>query len=453
MRPTALLFAACAALIAALFQPAFAEDASPARAWQFPADRATLPTAQVEAILEGDDYPATSSFTRRVEFIDFESFGQRFTQVVVTLVPDKPRLHRGRRIVVVGGEPGSEYANDFLATPEGGEGPGVWLAKRGITFIALTRVGRWNFLDPDGSWASIPLEQRMPIYHRGQAKPWSAADFEVKSSGLQGATSGDSATYRVPKPGTQLYREMLAATPQTFLTGYRLAIEQVIPPAERPGVYLLYWGMSTGGAFLYPLAARLPPDGYLGWGTSSTGLAYVYRRAKSGDFKQPYAKSALRVRERGLDDFTYYTRELDEATRMAWWKNALKSPRFKSGEDPMMQLGAAALVEVSMRLWLSDFLPASYRERGLADFVRGMLEPSFPPAALKDIAILDMNGTLDEAIPPKTVDAHREAMEPYARRYRVARVEGFHHYLFRQEQIKVVGTLWLDFIERGGFDR
>jgi len=106
-----------------------------------------------------------------------------------------------------------------------------------------------------------------------------------------------------------------------------------------------------------------------------------------------------------------------------------------------------------MRLWLSDFLPASCRERGLADFVRGMLEPSFPPAALKDIVVLDMNGTLDEAIPPKTVDAHREAMEPYARRYRVARVEGFHHYLFRQEQIKVVGTLWLDFIERGGFDR
>ena len=56
-------------------------------------------------------------------------------------------------------------------------------------------------------------------------------------------------------------------------------------------------------------------------------------------------------------------------------------------------------------------------------------------------AILDMNGTRDEAIPPKTVDAHREAMEPYARKYRVARVEGFTHYLFRQEQIKVVGTL------------
>ena len=452
MRSLALRFAALAACLAAFIPPVHAEGTPVARAWEFPADRAILPRASIDAILAGNDYPPTSGFTKHVDFIDFESFGQRFTQVVVTLVPDQPRLHRGKRLVVVGGEPGSESANDFLETPEGRDGPGVWLAKRGVTFIALTRVGRWNFFDPQGSWAAIPLGERMPIFHRGQAKPWSAADFEVKSSGLKGATSGDSSTYRVPKAGTQLYREMLAATPQTFLTGYRIAIEHAIPPAERPGVYLLYWGMSTGGAFLYPLAAQLPPDGYLGWGTSSTGLAYVYRRARFGDFEQPYAHSALRLRERGLDDFTYYTRELDEATRLAWWKNALRSPRFKSGEDPMMQLGAAALVDVSMRLWLSDFLPDSYRARGLADFVRGMLEPSFPPEALKKVVVLDMNGTLDEAIPPKTVDAHRAAMEPYTRRYRVARVEGFHHYLFRQEQIKVVGTLWLDFIERGGFD-
>jgi hypothetical protein len=47
---------------------------------------------------------------------------------------------------------------------------------------------------------------------------------------MQGATSGDSAVYRVPKPGTQLYREMLAATPLTYLEGYRRAIERAIPP-------------------------------------------------------------------------------------------------------------------------------------------------------------------------------------------------------------------------------
>jgi hypothetical protein len=396
-----------------------------AHAWELPADRATLDRSSIENIFAADEFPETSGYSKRVEFIDFESYGQRFTQVVVVLTPDKPRTHHGRKLAVVGGEPGSEYAGDFLETPEGKAGPGVWLAKRGITFVALTRVGRWNFLAPDGSWAGVPLESRMPMFSRQQKAHWTSADFEVKSSGLKGATSGDSSTYRVPRPESPLYNQMLAATPLTFLTGYRLAIERAIPPAERDKHFVLYWGMSTGGAFLYPLAKWLPPDGYLGWGTSSTGLAYVYRRAKGGDFEQPYAHSALRLRERGLDDFTYYTKDLDEATRQRWWTNAQKGPRFKSGEDPMMQLGAGALTDVAMRLWLSDFLPASYRKDGLAAFVKDMIDPSFPPAELKRVAILDMNGTLDEAI---------------------------HHYLFTQDAIKTVGTLWLRFIDSGYFD-
>jgi hypothetical protein len=64
-----------------------------------------------------------------------------------------------------------------------------------------------------------------------------------------------------------------------------------------------------------------------------------------------------------------------------------------------------------------------------------------------------MNGLKDEAIPPKVVDAHRSVMEPYVARYRVARVAGFQHYLYRQDSIKVVGNLWLRFIESGYFDR
>src|SRR3954447_25767295 len=111
-----------------------------ALAWTLPPDKATLDVAAIREVLAGDDYPATSGYRQRIEMIDFESYGQRFTQVVVTLVPDKPRLHNGKRVVVVGGEPGSEYAMDFVITPEGGEGPAVWLAKRGVTFIALTRV-------------------------------------------------------------------------------------------------------------------------------------------------------------------------------------------------------------------------------------------------------------------------------------------------------------------------
>jgi hypothetical protein len=425
-----------------------------AAAWALPADGVTMEPGEVAAILAGDDFPPSSGYRSSTDFIDFESHGQQFTQVVVTLTPDRPRLHRGRKLVVVGAEPGSEYAMDFLETPEGREGPGIWLARRGVTFIALTRVGRWNFLDPrgTGSWQDIPLDVRMPIFNRQQKAPWTAADFEVRSGSGKPATSGDSDVYRFPKQGSVLYRQMLAATAGTYLLGYRLAIERALPKPQREQSFLLYWGMSTGGAFLYPLAKFITPDGYLGWGTSSSGLAYVYRKAKQGDFSTPYAQTALRLRERGLDDFTYYTKALDAPTRMRWWQGALKGPRFKSGEDAPMQFNVAALTETALRLWLSDSLPQSDRAAGLGAFIQTVLEPSFPPAALKDVAILDMNGTLDEAIPPGTVDAHREAMEPYARHYRVARIRDFHHYLYTQDSIKVVGSLWLRFIGAGYFD-
>ena len=445
------LFAVGLCLLAVLCPPLTPS----ALAWTLPADRATLGVDAVREITDSSAYPETSGYRRDVALIDFSSHGQAYTQVVVTLTPERPRLHRGKKLVVVGGEPGSEWAGDFLQTPDGGEGPGVWLAKRGVTFVGLTRVGRWNFgaKDGSGSWADIPLEQRMPIFHRSQTTPWTAADFEVKRSALREATSGDSSTYRVPKADSALYRQMLAATPLTYLKGYRLAVEHAVPAAQRAHSMVLFWGMSTGGAFLYPLARHYPPDGYLGWGTSSTGLAYVYRKAKQGDFTTPYTATALRLRERGLDDFGFYTKELDEPTRQRWWQAALREPRFKSGEDAPMQFNVAALSEVALRLWLSDTLPAEERQPGLAQFMREMIEPSFPPAALKDIAILELNGTRDEAIGPRTVDAHREVMEPYARRYRVGRVEGMQHYLYRQDSIKVVGHLWLRYIDEGYFDR
>ena len=329
-------------------------------AWELPADKATLGKEAIREILDSNAYAETGTFKRDIAFIDFDSHGQKFTQVVVTLTPDKPRLHKGKKLVVVGGEPGSEWAWDFLQTPDGGEGPGVWLAKRGITFVALTRVGRWNFFAKDGtgSWADIPIDQRMPIFNRAQTAPWSSADFEVKRSAQKEATSGDSSVYRMPKPESLLYKQMLATTPLTYLKGYRLAVEHAVPANQRDKSFVLFWGMSTGGAFLYPLAKQYKPDGYLGWGTSSTGLAYVYRKAKQGDFSTAYAQTALRLRERGLDDFGFYTRELDEATRLKWWQAALRAPRFKSAEDAPMQFNVAALSEVTMRLWLSDFLPA-----------------------------------------------------------------------------------------------
>lgn len=422
-------------------------------AWELPADNATLGGDAIDAIAAGDEYPITASFKQAVSFIDFSAHGQPFTQVVVTLTPDRPRLRNGKKIVVVGAEPGSEYAMDFISTVEEKEGPGVWLAKRGITFIALTRVGRWNFLAAtrDGSWESIPIGQRMPIFNRAQKMPWTASDYEVKRSGAAGITSANvSAIYRFPKKGTVLEQQMLAATPGVLLEGYRLALEKAIP--DRARSFVLFWGMSTGGASLYPLAKHYTPDGYLGWGTSSTGLAYLNNRALAGNLDDLYEHSALRVRERGLDDFQVYTKHVDAARRAAWWKAALRSPRFKSTEDAAMYLDAAALAEHGVRLWQSRFLPAADRARGFAALMQSVFEPSYPPPELKRVAVLDLNGTQDEVLPPPTVDANRIVMEPYAKKYRVGRVEGFHHYLFTQDSIKVVGTLWLRYIESGFFD-
>ena len=426
---------------------------APASAWEIPADNGTMGKDTVAAIVSGNDYPETTTFTQKIEFIDFSANGQWFTQVVVTLTPDKPRLRNGRRLVVVGGEPGSEYGMDFIVTVEGRAGPAVWLAKRGITFVALTRVGRWNFLAAtgDGSWESVPMGERMPIFSRAQKAHWPAGDYEVRRSGLTGAASASvSAIYRFPVKGTALEKQMLAATPRVFVEGYRLALEKAIP--NRRNAFVLFWGMSTGGASLYPLARYYRPDGYLGWGTSSTGLAYVNNRTANGNFNDIYERSALRVRERGLDDFEFYTRGLDPDIRARWWKAAQKSPRFKSTEDAAMQFGAAALTEHALRLWQSDFLPAAERKAGLAAFLQAMFEPSYPPAALKSVAVLDLNGTDDEVLPPATVDANRRVMEGYAKNYRVGRIDGLRHYLFTQDSIKVVGSTWMRYIESGYFD-
>jgi pimeloyl-ACP methyl ester carboxylesterase len=426
---------------------------APASPWEIPPDNGTMGREAINAILAGNDYPETSTYTQTVEFIDFSANGQNVTQVVVTLTPDRPRLRNGKKLVVVGGEPGSEYGMDFVSTIEGKEGPAVWLAKRGVTFVALTRVGRWNFLAStrDGSWESVPIGERMPMFSRTQTAHWPESEYEVRRSGVSGATSASvSAIYRFPRKGTALEQQMLAATPRVFVEGYRLALEKAIP--GRRSSLVLFWGMSTGGASLYPLAKYYPPDGYLGWGTSSTGLAYVNNRALTGNFTDVYEHSALRVRERGLDDFEFYTRTIDPDTRARWWKAAQKSPRFKSTEDAAMQFGAAALTEQGLRLWQSDFLPAADRKAGFAAFMQAMFEPSYPPAELKRVPILDLNGTNDETLPPSTVDANRKVMEPYAKTYRVGRIEGLHHYLFTQDSIKIVGSTWMRYIESGYFD-
>ena len=185
---------------ATILLSAIAIGCAPAAAWELPPDNGTMGRETIAAILAANDYPETSSYRQAIDFIDFSSNGQKFTQVVVTLTPDRPLLRNGKKIVVVGGEPGSEYAMDFVRTVEDKDGPAVWLAKRGITFVGPTRVGRWNFLAPskDGSWESVPLGQRMPIFERSQTAHWTENDYTVKRA-ASGGGPASGAISRVPK--------------------------------------------------------------------------------------------------------------------------------------------------------------------------------------------------------------------------------------------------------------
>lgn len=423
----------------------------PALAWDLPADKGTMPKETVSAIIAGNDYPETTSYKQSIDFIDFTANGHKFTQVVVRLLPDKPLLQNGKRVVVVGAEPGSEYAMDFVATAEGKDGVGAWLAKRGVTFVALTRVGRWNFLAPtgDGSWESVPLGKRMPIFNRDQKAHWAEADWILQQAPTAN-TGANSSVYRFPRDGSELQKYMIATTGNVFVEGYRLALETAI--TDRSNALVLFWGWSTGGPSIYALAEHYLPDGYIGWGMSPTALAAASRAARSGNYNGLYDRSALRVRERGFDDFEFYTKHVDAETKARWWKGSQKDPRFKGTEDAPMNLNASAMTEHALRLWNSDFLPEDIRQRGLPALIQSMFDASFPPENLKKVPILDINGTLDEVLPPAVVDGNRAVTEAYARKYRVGRIEGLHHYLYTQEDTKVVAFTFLRYIQSGYFD-
>ncbi len=417
-----------------------------------PDDNGTVPAAALQAILDSDAYPETTTYTQSVEFVDFEMHGRPFTQVVILLRPDTPRLHNGREIVVIAGEGGKDNGNAFLTTYEKKEGAGPFLAKRGVTFAAVPRLGRWNFFDPDGHWDRIPLGDRMPVFTRHMAAYWARSDYtSIASQGQASATGSD--THRLPVAGTALYDHMLAATPDVIVEGYRRGAEHALGTIRKDAddVLLLYWGFSTGGPFLWALCRHLTPDGMLGWATSNTALSYYYTRTLEDKYDWGYENSVLRVRERGRNDFRFYTEYLDDVTRERLWQEALKAPNFKSIEDTMMFYNVAAIAEQAGRLWRSDFLPDADREAGYGAFLHKIMLPCFPADELRDVAVWEMNGTLDQVIQPEKVDAARAVMERYCKRYRVARLEGYYHNIMH-DTMRTVGRLWFKAIDSGYFD-
>lgn len=417
-----------------------------------PDDNQTLPTDALASILASDAYPETTAFTKSVAFIDFERHGKPFTQVLTVVRPDRPRLHNGREILVIAGEGGKDNGNGFLETYEKKSGMAPFLASRGVTVAIVPRLGRWNFFDAGGSWKDIPLGERMPVFTRHQRSYWSSDDYTSHASKGQASPTG-SDTYRLPVEGTALYDHMLAATPDTIVEGYRQGAQRALDVLgrSRDDVLLLYWGFSTGGPFLWALNRHLTANGMLGWGTSNNPMAYLYSRAATGHHEWPYEESCLRVRERGRPDFLFYTKHISDELREEWFQESLHAPNFKSIEDAFMHYNVAALTEHTTRLWQSDFLPEKDREGGFAKFVAKILEPCFPAEELREVAVWEMNGTLDQVIQPAKVDAARTVTEPYCKRYRVARLEGYYHDILH-DTCKTVGRLWLKVIESGHFD-
>lgn len=417
-----------------------------------PEDNGILSKEAVAAITACDAYPETTGFTKTVEYIDFERHGKPFTQVLITFKPDTPRLHNGREILLVCGEGGKDNGNGFIETYEKMPGMAPWLASRGVTVAIVPRLGRWNFFDEGGSWKDIPLGERMPVFTRHQPEYWSASDYTSHASTGQASPTG-SDTYRLPADGTELHDHMLAATPDTIVEGYRQGAARALEnhTKSREDILLLYWGFSTGGPFLWALCRHLTPDGILGWGTSNNPSAYLYSRASTGNHDWPYEESCLRVRERGRPDFLFYTTHIDDELREEWFEESMHAPNFKSVEDVFMHYNVAALTEQATRLWESDFLSEKDRTAGFAKFLQKIMLPLYPADELRDVAILEMNGTLDQVIQPWKVDAARKVSEQYCKRYRVARLEGFRHDILH-DTCKTVGRIWFKLIESGHYD-
>tara|TARA_R110000824_G_scaffold43078_2_gene126161 strand:+ start:604 stop:1884 length:1281 start_codon:yes stop_codon:yes gene_type:complete len=425
----------------------------PAMAWELPEDGEILDAASVAEILENEDYPATTEFETTLDYVDFTANGKTFTQVVLRFEPDEPAFHEGKKIVLAATAEGSSSINSFLRTDEDEEGIGAWLARRGVTVVALARIGRWNFFanDRSGEWDDIPLQDRMPIFSQHQEEYWDVDDFTNQPAGGLSSSTG-SREVRYAAADSELRDYLIAATPAAVVDGLEAGLRHALSDDERKESLLFYWGFSTGGAFMWPLADRVEPDGFLNWGASPTGLGYFYGSMLEDGWEWLYGESALRIRGRGREDFDYYNTKADPATKDERWERNLSEPRFKGVEDSLMFFNIAALAQHAVELYESDFLPATKRQAGYNALFEEIVEVAMPGDYLNGIPVWDMYGTEDEVYPYDGAQRARKIQEPYTGPHSIARIEGFNHSIGRN-QLPVIGSVWLRAIESGYFDK
>ena len=390
-------------------------------------------------------------YTTTIRQFDFDSYGKPFTQVAIVLEPEQPLVIDGRRVVIAASEGGHDIGREFILDFDGKEAIGPWLARRGVTFIALCRVGRWNFLTdrPLGSWIDIPLEDRVPIYSRHQKRHWGSDQFAVEGADRVSSATGSLAC-RVARRGSELEAHMMAATPHTVLTGFERALLESLPLARRNAL-LFYWGFSTGGPYMWALGKRVAPDGVLGFGMTNFAISRFASAANDGRYDWLYDASAFRIRERGKPDFLYYARHLEKAHADRQYQAALHSPRFKSTEDTFMFFNIAALSETLSRLWSADFLPADARARGFVELFRENVELCMPDRALAGVHVLELFGTQDEVmLTAKDPMLAASVTSGYCGSYKIVFLEGLHHCI-DAEHARVFGSAWLDAIGSGYF--
>ena len=134
---------------------------------------------------------------------------------------------------------------------------------------------------------------------------------------------------------------------------------------------------------------------------------------------RPYGAARARAR---TDDFEFYTKTIDPPD----------SGTMVAGRAPFTAIQehrGAAMCSVRAR-WPSTVCVSGNRTCSVRRASRAAMPPSStqyskrPPAELQKVAILDLNGTEDETLPPPTVDSNRRVMEPYAKRFRLGRIEG-----------------------------
>jgi hypothetical protein len=414
--------------------------------WNALANGSVLSAPLIARAVERARRESDIAYTQEVRYFDFDGHGKPFTQVALVLEPERPMTVNGRRVVLATSEGGSDNGCAFIHDNAGNEGLGPWLARRGITFIQLCRLGRWNFLTdkPLGSWRDVPLSGRMPVFNRQQRRHWSPEDYQrISAEGVSSQTNSESC--RIPRAGSELEQYMIALTPDTSIKGFELALRALIPAEARRTALVLYNGFSTGGAFMWPLAKRLRPDGIVGYGMSNFPIAKCFSRSMQGKYDFLYDRSAARLRERGTRDFEFYNRELGDTERNRLWENALHHPRFKSHEDTFMFFNVAALAECVSRLWNGSHLPPDERRAGFAALMQQNLDLCFPGEALASVRVLDLYGTRDEVLPPDVARSVESVVGPYCGSYRMAFLEGYHHSI-TSDHVEAYGSLWLDAI-------